>query len=480
MHLPDEIIIATIKFLEGRDLKLARLVCKTWCSYASRFLFDQIYVAPNRVDLEVFNAITQHPTLSKHVRRLIYDGSEFMSELTKESYVGGLWMQTASMAKSGLDDPDPEIRDWAHDCENQNQDPVSLEATLAKWTDQSFINRGYHVYQEHSLYQQSVIQSGDFIESLVEGLSRLLHLKSVALEGGWPIASLDKPDHGTPLAREWNRFYCIPHRWCSESVGFLPDGMREYWIINTALGRARRHIDKMAIGRYYTQGISPEVFARNDPTQPNYLGLDIVALSEIKRLALRLAGYREESAPEYCDIEGLPKLLGSMHSLQQLKLALSYSPKTYVSLYDYEQVFPRTMTWKNLEKLVLENFASNGADLLRLLLIQMPHLKYAFIGSTQLLKGCWESVIECLKRFNGFLSFGFADCHYECQLYHHGEEIFECDIEQLGSYVMHGGRHPCLPNDAPASASEDYMLEIDASLRDRLVEMKSRRTLSAI
>ena len=77
---PNELVVAILGYLERSHLKLTRLVCKTWCSYASRFLFDKIYVAPNKIDLEVFEAITQHPILSKCVRRLVYDGSEFLPD----------------------------------------------------------------------------------------------------------------------------------------------------------------------------------------------------------------------------------------------------------------------------------------------------------------------------------------------------------------------------------------------------------------
>lgn len=61
MHFPNELVVAIIESLGAQGLKSARLVSKTWCSYASILLFEKIYVAPNRIDLEVFNAITQHP-----------------------------------------------------------------------------------------------------------------------------------------------------------------------------------------------------------------------------------------------------------------------------------------------------------------------------------------------------------------------------------------------------------------------------------
>ena len=93
-------------------------------------------------------------------------------------------------------------------------------------------------------------------------------------------------------------------------------------------------------------GISPKVFRRNVCALPNALGSDIAALLGITRLYLALANYKDRSAPEYCDnIEGLPKLLGSMHSLQCLSLELSTDlSEDSLSLYNYNQVFPKVMT----------------------------------------------------------------------------------------------------------------------------------------
>lgn len=487
MHIPNELVVAILESVGSQDLKSARLVCKTWCSYASGFLFDKIYVAPNRVDLEVFNAITQDPILSKCVRQLVYEGSEFVSDLTKRSYVDCLWSQTALMfdaSKRSLDSPDPQINDWIYDVAR------SRTEEFAKWRNHSLIEDGYREYQAHSIYQQRALQSGDFLESLVQGLSRLDCLESVTLEGGWPPAvrkSLYKHRHGTPLARRWNPFHCCPHRWYWEPEGNdseeLVDGMRHYWIITAALVRAQRHINDFAIGRDhqpYETEISPEIFERKDPMRPNALGLDIAAFSGLERLHLRIATCEDRSVPEYCDnIEGLPRLLGSMHSLRRLDLYFSYLPKDedYLSLYRYDQVFPQEMAWNNLVEMALYNFASSATDLLRLLLIQMPNLKRIRLGVTQLLEGCWESVIECLKQYSQFTSFEVDDDDYYT-LYHYGTEFHDCRNIKISEYVVHGGRHPCLPDGQ--LSSEAYMLKIDASLRDRFLEMKRSRTHVAI
>lgn len=163
-----------------------------------------------------------------------------------------------------------------------------------------------------------------------------------------------------------------------------------------------------------------------------------------------------------------------MRLLKRLSLRLSENlSDDSISLYNYNQVFPKAKTWNNLKDLELENFAGSATDLLRLFLIQMPGLDNIVIGDTQLLEGCWESVIECLRRLNQFTTFCIS---FRAELYHHGEEIFDVNYTAIGDYMIHGGRHPGLSDHQPTSASEAYMLRIDAPLRNHLLEMQRSRT----
>lgn len=508
MHFPNELVEAIIESLPGQGLKSARLVSKTWCSYASVLLFKKIYVAPNRLDLEVFDAITQHPIFSTYVRQLVYDDAEFMPRLKKTGYIRGLRTQTALMfggGRSSLQDPDPQINEWVSDVARTD---FPLEEVVAKWEHCDLICVGYMKYQEHSIYQQEALQRMDFFRTLVQGLSRLGSLESVTLGGGWPIPVRTTPCellHGTALARRWNPFHCSPHA-RSWEMGNSPQDlyrrMRPHRIINAALVEAQRHIDEFAIGRNCVHGIypntfreidapmrpnplrlgienfsapraSPEIFETNDPMRPCALSLDIATFSGPKRLHLRLGTCDEVSASDNCDnMAGLQKLLKSTHLLRRPNLDSSYAiehhPSRYrhdhlsmpylvdnhPNLYWYFQIYQPTMTLENIEEVALHNLACSATNLLYVLLIQMPNLKHVELGPTRLLHGSWESVIECLRQFNHFTTFQYL-----------GEQIFECDNGDINEYVMHGGRHPCLLDEQPTYASEAYMLEINFLFR---------------
>ena len=331
MHLPNELVLDILQSLGRTDLKSARLVCKSWYPCASHFLFDKIYVAPNQIDIQVFEAITQHPILSKCVRHLVYDASVFASNLTRASYVAEFLRQVSLIDRKGEASPentDPQIFDLIHDCTRPKWGlPLDWEEEqIAIWKDHSFFYPGYQAYQEHSIYQERALQSGNFLQTLVLGLSRLDCLVSVSLQGAWTplvVANLGEHHYGTSLARRWNPFHCFPRRWLWELVTD-----RDFGILTTALARVKPHIghiDEFAIDGDF---LVNDRYLEKDRTRVKSLGSGIAALSGIKRLHLNLVHDNLElPGPKYDNnVEALLKLLGSMHSLQRLHIsASSYS-----------------------------------------------------------------------------------------------------------------------------------------------------------
>ena len=479
MHLPNELLLNIFQSLGRTDLKLARLVCQSWDPCASHFLFDRIHVAPNKIDIQVFDAITQHPILSKCVRHLVYDAATFTPDLTEEDYFEEFFRQVPLIERKGEASPentDAQIVDLVRDCTRSEFElPFEWrEKQVPKWKDHSFFHPGYQAYQEHSVYQQRALQSGRFRRTLVQGLSRLSRLRSVSLQGGWTplvVANLGEHHYGTPLARTWNPFHCFPSKWLWEP-GVID---LHFGIITTALARAKTHIGHIAEFAIDGNFMVDDRYLLEDRARVKGLRSGIAALSGIKRLHFDLEWeYLDLSAPKYAyNVEGLLKLLGSMHSLQRLHISAS-------SYRIYDRVFLKVTTWNNLEDLTVERLASTTTDLLRLLLIQMPRLRNLVVRRLDLLDhgNCWASLMECLRQFHHFTTFEMEQ--HQGWFYMPSEEPHVCDVARLVDYVMNGGRHPCLSEQQPASASEAYMLQIDASLRDSLYEMKRPRAQTTI
>ena len=105
-------------------------------------------------------------------------------------------------------------------------------------------------------------------------------LKSVFLKGGWTQPNFGEYYRGSPLARTWNPFHCIPDRWA-----WRPGRDCPYGIITTAFARATDHIDEFVIDKC----ILDHIHHGNPPcdsAQGNNLGSVIAAFSGIKRFHL--------------------------------------------------------------------------------------------------------------------------------------------------------------------------------------------------
>lgn len=163
MDLPSEIVLAILKPLARPDLKSARLVSKNWSLCAAEFLFDIIYISPSKEDIDVFEAMTQHPVLSRCPRHLEYDGAEFLTSYSKDKFAAEMrsdyrFNETVLANKFGYESVD------------------------------EIIDNGYRKYQYLANYQQDILQSGEFVEILARGLQNLVCLTSVTVAPNWPFS----------------------------------------------------------------------------------------------------------------------------------------------------------------------------------------------------------------------------------------------------------------------------------------------------
>lgn len=72
-----EMVNEIFSYLEPKDLKTVRLVCRRLKTLASPLLFTKAYIAARRGVMDVFKQITSHPVLSNYIREIVYDASWF-------------------------------------------------------------------------------------------------------------------------------------------------------------------------------------------------------------------------------------------------------------------------------------------------------------------------------------------------------------------------------------------------------------------
>lgn len=412
MDFPNEIVFSILSYLARPDLKSTRLVSKRWSLCAVEYFFDIIYISPSKEDVDVFQAITQHPVLSRCPRRLEYVGNEFLSDYPKNKYARNLWERTreqmnAYSKASGKQwlDPDAKINAWINETVLPNAN--SRYENIVGFYNSRVVNDAYLKYREHAKYQQIVLdglQSSQLVEILVQGLQHLTSLASVTLHPDWPWKQKQDCQDGKsrfPLARSWHMFYPRPRR-----CGYrrqTPNGARHYLIISSALVRAQKRIRKFNVGRIQmTVGLTPNVF---DSSVHSNTGLEFAAFSGLEHCDIALPFHGGRYRYKALNVHDLQLLLTSMNQLRFLSLSLPYSNGWDQSLHPSEMVFSTVKIWSKLTTLKLKVVCTTATDLLQLLIFQMPELRHLELGGINLVKGTWHSVIEGLEQSNRLWTF---------------------------------------------------------------------------
>ena len=106
--LLEEIHSQIMACLPKSTMKKARLVCKKWDRLTVLFLYDVIFISPQRINSDIFAAISQHPVYSKCVKRLIYDFALFQGCTTFEVYKTELRTRLSAREQQELDDNENE------------------------------------------------------------------------------------------------------------------------------------------------------------------------------------------------------------------------------------------------------------------------------------------------------------------------------------------------------------------------------------
>lgn len=480
MALPHELVLEVCKHLTKRDLKACRLVSKSWSHHASDYLFNKIYISPRKEDIEVFNLITQHAQLSHCVRHLEYDGTNFSPRYTKLSYVRRLAEQASDYSdfyRTALNSTDSQFTQFIKMCSN----PCTKLAAGQHFSSHAFVLGGHQEWKDRDVYQRETVENGEFLRTLTCGLRKLDLLKSVEVCNKWHTwrlsdrrKSFSADDtilenlpgsyfYGSPFGRAWGLYHPMPHSWALRGESFRK-GYEEFQIITTALSLSQRHIQLVHI--------SPppgSIFDSN--VTEGLVNHSINAYSSLEILHLCLSEYAisTETAVSYGSLPGLQALLRSMGGLKHLTLVLPSEELEESTMFKYRQVFPTGGTqWIKLNKLCIDALAISAKDLFHLLTVKMPNLRELSLSDVKLLKGRGEGVIEFLKKSMHLLSFPVDD-YWQMRyldgrpfLDHTGDgvesSVFRAEIE---TYVVKGGRHPCLRPDEDASASRKYCSDLD-------------------
>ena len=483
VYLPHELKVAVLARLDKRDLKTVRLVSREWGALATSPLFDRVYISCRAPDLEVFRNVTRHPVISTGVRELVYDGSVFIKDLSFREYFGKVLEAVHYLAQpwqsdKHFDSTDAQINGFCRDCHMRDPDISKLYESHGKDT---FLVEGYQIYRGHSAFEWQNIESGSLYDDLSMGLGSLKGLRSVVFDHSfWDFAyhcnkffkmptsnNLYWTSSGSPLSRIWNSFHLGPVGW-----QLLPDldvGRSRITAQFHMLTRAIRATNKelTSLQTLDHDGCLPHQALTVSTLTNSDFGHFTTAYSGLRCLNIRIAA---DSADHKDALTVLPDFLKQTYALERLSLEFSIDDfhHSLAPKYRYDEIFPAIGSWPELEELSLINVAIGGWDLL-MLVFGRARVRRLELGMIDLLDGTWEGVIEGLRR-----RASVTELDMRMTFTHHGGAVFRPNgptpflksttqpgfLHRIGSYVVRGGRHPCLTPDCDPDTALGWLQDL--------------------
>ena len=384
--LPPEVLAKIIKILPKHDIKSVRLSSTRLSAIAASMLFDRVYFAPRKFEMERFRNIAQHPLFSKSIKELVYDGRLYCEEYRKpEVYTQMIYWQ----------------KYYDQECESMQYtfkpDPLDLEHYSSCFDEQEYI----------------LNEKTDY-DALLAGLGKMpIRRLTVQAEfsESWPRVSIHNTEHlwyrtmsdlSFPLFHDerddlpspvfapssWNECRLwLP--WESRFPRNRPWDCRGLTHLFTSISERCHNIDELHIG------------TENSLVPMSFFHPSSGIINHIDRLAPRLACLKLASVQYETDIRedidvALSRLTNLMQQAKQLRtLSLSMNTDEQQSL----RIFHGWGTWSHLSLLDLGHFRAFQDDLAAAIMSQKDSLTELGIRRIELGKpGLWERLGDEIGR----------------------------------------------------------------------------------
>ncbi|KAL8764431.1 MAG: hypothetical protein Q9194_007098 [Teloschistes cf. exilis] len=489
-YLPPEIKHLVAEHLNKSVLKILRYVSREWNLIATPFLFDRVYISSYEMDFQVFNHITQTPSLANSVREVICDLSavEFMDY---NSYLISLRAEIKTIARPdqsrAFHSSDRRFNRFVNDF---TQDDLNLGKLKSQYAQR--LAKSYRLWRQLDDQVRSTTQAPSFDDALCAGFRRLPRLEAVKMDNGiWerhrrttsiasthgippsqmqPYDILGVAESGSPLSRSWNPWQLRPVRSDYSGTDWLPWPLA---VMLQALVKTETRLKRFDYWEpdYHCMTVD---FFRYRQISDDYPMLMVAAFEGLEHLDLQITPHEiefERLNPTR-PLGFLPQFLESMFKLKSLSLRLESHERVIVRhsgeegvLYEecltYSQVFSPNACFPDLEYFHLGGMAVDGVDLSMLLHTLMPRSKRLSLGRIDLMGHSWDTVVEIMRQVGDW-----EMCCLEGPFRHKDHEWWpptesdkeEGDRSALGSYMRYiceGGRHPTLSKELPDIIKRD-------------------------
>ena len=389
--LPAEVLAKILKILPKHDLKSVRLSSTRLSAIAASMLFDRVYFAPRKLEMERFGNIAQHPLFSKNIKELVYDGRLYCEEYRKpEVYTEMIYWQKYN----------GQPFDGIQDTLKRQLDPLDLEHYSSCVDEQEYI----------------LNEKTDY-DALLAGLEQM-PIRRLTVQDefseSWPRVSIHNTEHLWYSTMSNLSFYSyhderddLPSpifspsswnecRWRLPWESRLPRNRR--WDCRglahlfTAVSERCHNIDELHIG------------TENSLVPMNLFHPSSGIINHIDRLAPRLACLKLASRQYETDMRedidvALSRLTNLMQQAKQLRtLSLSMNTNEQQS----RRIFHGWGTWSHLSLLDLGHFRAFQDDLAAAIVSQKDSLIELGIRRIELKEpGLWErlgdEIGQCLR-----------------------------------------------------------------------------------
>ena len=376
--LPSEVLAKIIKILPKHDLKSVRLSSIRLSAIAASMLFDRVYFAPRKFEMERFRNIAQHPLFSKNIKELVYDGRLYCEDNRKpEVYAEMIWWQKYNGQPCyGRED---HLKPSYLDLEHYSSCLAEQERILNEKADYDALLAGL----EQMPIRRLTIQD-EFGETYTRvSIHNTEHLWYRTMSDlSFPLFHDERDDFPSPIfsPSDWNE--C---RWWPLGESRPPRNRR--WdcrgLIHlfTAVLERGHNIDELHIG------------TENSSVPMNLFHPSSGISNHIDRLAPRLSCLKLASMQYTTDIRGdidvaLSRLTNLMQQAKQLRtLSLSMNTDEQQS----RRIFHGWGTWSHLSLLDLGHFRVFEDDLAAVIVSQKDSLTELGIRCMRLEEpGSWE------------------------------------------------------------------------------------------
>ena len=512
--LPTEIIRSILQLLEKSDLKSVRLTSHLYNCCATEFLFDTVYLSAFEIDYEVLSAVAEHPHISKCIKYLKYDASQFFPKISWDTYQLDLCQQFfrneelhAKFSRASLSLVINQL--IKHD------NPSDIQKVWNDFGGSNFVEEGYQKYLHFAQLQKSAADNEKYWMTVRSKLGKLTNWESAEICAHWyenhentrklnisPYYDFGRI--GSPLTRSWNPLHLLPGKWAfSELLVRDPDasdGTSEFGIFNSFLMAASQPVKRLETI------LSIQALSGENTVCKQLMWGNFWPYERLEVLTLYLDhGHGMYVVPQtYQNVPGLPCLLRAASRLKRLKLELPRhngiaSPNKLIDRRPYslrDIIAFKAMMWHDLESFTIRNVSANALSLMMLLRFQMPSLRFLDIDAFELSQGSWLDVIECMHWYlnlSNFLMVGGASFLYpganQSTLAEHPEVLtrfsndppshqdWEDLMIDIKEYVVHRGLHPWKDLDLPGSAVQAKSYHLTSSARKLMEQVEESELL---